>query len=684
MKLRKEEERKDGILVASTGGRRKDEEEEKEKESKKGEEGKTVVVGIKMDAPSRELLTWALVKVASPGDRVLALHVLPSPAADVSDPDGNSPASLLSLVKAFDSVLAVYEGFCNLKQIDLKLKLCRGSSIRKCLVREVNSCAASKLILGVTKNNRSFGSSSTSIAKYCAKKLSRDCSVLAVNNGKILFQREALPASQCTDDLSPSLDDTKSQKAQNSGVCSPDSLPLSSELEKEGSKTSVAQWAMRLPSRYSAVLAVHPDQKPTNLEANATSSVDGKGGAIVPFEADSCCPSPTIDDGEKKIPKELESLREKYSSVCRLFSYEELMHLTSNFSPEKFIGKGGSSHVYRCCLSDGKELAVKILKPSEHILNEFVSEIEIITALNHENILSLFGFCFEKDNFILVYDYLSRGSLEENLHGESENKNALGWVERYKVAVGIAEALDYLHGAGNVQPVIHRDVKSSNILLSDDFEPRLSDFGLAKWASASTLDLACDDVAGTFGYVAPEYFMYGKVNEKTDVYAFGVVLLELISGRKPVCTGCPKGQESLVMWAKKILQDGKAKQLVDPCLGTNYSDDQLERMILAASLCIRRDPQSRPRIATVLKLLGGDDDILKWAKSEAKASEEFDGLDDEAPLQDSNIQSYINLALLDDDSLSVSSVDPSVDFIAANTSLEEYLRGRWSRSSSFD
>nr|XP_010930690.1 probable receptor-like serine/threonine-protein kinase At5g57670 [Elaeis guineensis] len=793
MKLRKEEEKKDGVLVASNGGRRKEEEEEK-----KEEEGKTVVVGIKMDAQSRELLTWALVKVASPGDRVLALHILGSPAADVSDPDGNSPSSLLSLVKAFDSVLAVYEGFCNLKQIDLKLKLCRASSIGKGLVREVNSCAASKLILGVTKNNRSFGSSSTSIAKYCAKKLSRDCSVLAVNNGKIVFQREALPASQSTannsvgghgqsssvplqkskcyskrsdgkvdklaiksqggrntdtsstlllclpvvskkrlicgslgaDNVSPSLDDTK---RENSGVCSPDSLPLRSELEKgeslalvpvkkpvapsrsvslliedlpqarpgwpllrrsvlsdpktastERSKTSVVQWAMRLPSRYSAVSAVHPDQKPTSLEANATSSVDGEGGAIVPFETDSCCPSPTIDDGEKKIPKELESLREKYSSVCRLFSYEELMHLTSNFSPEKFIGKGGSSHVYRCCLSDGKELAVKILKPSEHILNEFVSEIEIITALNHKNIISLFGFCFEKDNFILVYDYLSRGSLEENLHGECENKNALGWVERYKVAVGIAEALDYLHGAGNVQPVIHRDVKSSNILLCDDFEPKLSDFGLAKWASASTLDLACDDVAGTFGYVAPEYFMYGKVNEKTDVYAFGVVLLELISGRKPVCADCPKGQESLVMWAKKILQDGKAEQLVDPCLGTNYSDDQSERMILAASLCIRRAPQSRPRIATVLKLLGGDDDIVKWAKSEVSASIEFDGLDDEAPLRDSNIQSYINLALLDDDSLSVGSVDPSVDFIAANTSLEEYLRGRWSRSSSFD
>jgi serine/threonine protein kinase len=116
------------------------------------------------------------------------------------------------------------------------------------------------------------------------------------------------------------------------------------------------------------------------------------------------------------------------------------------------------------------------------------------------------------------------------------------------VALGVAHALDYLHGSGNNRPVIHRDVKSSNILISQDFEPKLSDFGLALWDTDATSQITCNDVAGTFGYLAPEYFMHGKVNDKIDVYAFGVVLLELISGKKPLCTGCPKGQESLVMW----------------------------------------------------------------------------------------------------------------------------------------
>lgn len=420
---------------------------------------------------------------------------------------------------------------------------------------------------------------------------------------------------------------------------------------------SVVQWAMRLPSRYSASPVVYPDTKHTMLAPES--------------------------DEEKKIAEELVSIREKYSSVCMLFGYQELALATANFTPDNLVGRGGSSRVYKGCLLDGKEVAVKILKPSEDALQEFVSEVEIITTLHHKNIVSLFGICFENDSLILVYDFLSRGSLEEILHGEKENKCVLGWGERYKVAVGVAEALDYLHCGEDSQPVIHRDVKSSNILISDDFEPQLCDFGLAQWAStSSTHDITCNDVAGTFGYLAPEYFMYGKVNEKIDVYAFGVVLLELISGRKPLNTGPPKGQESLVMWAKPILQGGKVKELVDPSLGDEYDNDQMERMILAASLCIRRSAHSRPRIAPILKLLHGEEEILKWARSEIHGSEEFD---DETETPNSIIQSHINLALLDidDDTNSVSSVE-NVDFVAAQTSLQEYLQSRWSRSSSFD
>ncbi|XP_038989180.1 serine/threonine-protein kinase STE20-like [Phoenix dactylifera] len=780
-------EEDEGEPEESRGKEEVREEEEEEEEEEAVGEGKTVVVGVKMDTQSRELLTWALVKVAATGDRVVALHVLTSRSSSTSEPQGEGePPAVVSLAKGFEAMLTVYEGFCNLKQIDLKLKICKGSSVRKVLAREANEFAASKLILGVAKHSRAIGLSSLSIAKYCAKKLHFDCSVFAVNNGKIVFQRQAegknkahrrnlskgstgssggdgdlyclLPirgeARRDADDSKASLlledGSNRGQIAadenatmvyasskQNCSICESVSDPPSlNELKEDESlalvpvensdapascsvapvvkempgprpgwplirrpvfssirsssshghewpKISVVQWALRFPSRYSAV---HPYRKSIKSNANVTPHVDEDSSAIVPIGTDSTPPSVAFHDEEGSLPKELESLQEKYSSVCRLFSHEELVNITSNFSAEKLIGKGGCSRVYKGCLSDDKEVAVKILKPSEDALRDFVSEIEIVTTLHHKNIISLIGFCFENNCLILVSDYLSRGSLEEVLHGEKENKHILSWATRYKVALGVAEALDYLHDGSGTETVIHRDVKSSNILLSEDFEPQLSDFGLANWASASTSNLTANDVAGTFGYLAPEYFMYGKVNEKVDVYAFGVVLLELLSGRKPISMGCPKGEESLVMWAKPILQDGEIKQLVDPCLENEYDGDQMERVTLAASLCIRRAHQSRPQIASVLKLLQGDDDVVKWARSQVSTSEGLDELDDELTDMKSIIQSHLNLALLDvdDDSLSISSTEQTVDSITANASMEDYLKGRWSRSSSFN
>ncbi|EEF42091.1 protein kinase STUNTED [Ricinus communis] len=750
---------------------------------KKGGSGcRTVMVGVKLDSESRELLTWAMVKVAQPGDTVIALHVLGN--NEIVDREGKS--SLLSLVKAFDSVLAVYEGFCNLKQVDLKLKICRGSSIRKILVREAKSYSATNIIVGAARTHHTIRSP-TSVAKYCAKKLSKDCLVLAVHNGKVVFQKEGSTAKtgdshgseddqrkgfvnifhrsislsknskvisesgineapkyvvgegneqtfhqalvkarpnslgsimkqNCTvcGAVGNSLDESCNQSAEkSSGDNGGDNKSLAlvpvSKVEGRSSsfrsliaqvpelkpgwpllrrailpggqasdrsslrQISVVQWAMRLPSRQLSSSISNLDHK---QNGEGQPSLDGESGAIVAVGTDALTIPPSPDHNAK-LPIELEGFHEKYSATCRLFQYQELLSATSNFLAEYLVGKGGSSQVYKGCLPDGKELAVKILKPSEDVLKEFVLEIEIITTLNHKNIISLLGFCFEYNKLLLVYDFLSRGSLEENLHGNRKDPLAFNWYERYKVAVGVAEALNYLH-TGTAQPVIHRDVKSSNILLSDDFEPQLSDFGLAKWASTSSSHIICTDVAGTFGYLAPEYFMYGKVNEKIDVYAFGVVLLELLSGRKPISNDLPKGQESLVMWAKPILDDGKFCQLLDPSLGDDYDQDQMERMVLAATLCVKRSPRARPQMSLVLKLLHGDAEVTKWARLQVNKVEESDMLDDETCPR-SNIQSHLNLAFLDveDDSLSISSIEQTV-------SLEDYLQGRCSRSSSFD
>ncbi|XP_057550343.1 protein kinase STUNTED isoform X2 [Amaranthus tricolor] len=721
--------------------------------------GKTVIVGIRLDQESKQLLTWALMKIAHPGDRLLALHVLHHSSTDVEQ------STLLSLVKTFDSTLAVYEGFCHLKQVDLKLKVCRGSSLRKILVREAKAYESATLILGTCKAQHMIRSP-TSVAKYCARKLPNSFSVFAVDNGKIVYRKEPgncklsrLGSGSKVDNVELDGNGNVSNSSVEPGHeiceafakhysvarrstlikryfgCGPistwadypcDEMPEESGANerKDGSlalvpyqapdassvpessvnqeahglkpgwplvrrvflpkhhepdkvlsrKTSMVRRVFKIPGRHSS-MAVHPDRKrreSDHMDEHLSDSV-AESRAIVPFDVP---PSPF--DGMNYLTKELEGFHEKYSSTYRLFAYQELLSATSNFAPEKMIGKGGSSQVYRGCLPDGKELAVKILKPSEVALQEFIAEVEIVTTINHKNIISLYGFCFEEESLILVYDFFSRGSLEDNLHGSETSAGAFGWVERYRVATEVAEALDYLHNRDS-QPVIHRDVKSSNILLSEEFEPQLADFGLATWSSSASSFLVSSDVAGTFGYLAPEYFMHGKVTDKLDVYSFGVVLLELLSGRKPIDSGNPKGEESLVIWATSILKDEKLSQLLDPRLGSNYDHDQIERMVLAATLCIRREPQTRPRIGNVLKLLQGDDEVITWAKQQVNSYPvDFDVFEGETPRSD--IQSHLNVALLDlveDDSASISSNEP-------NISLEDYLRGRWSRSSSFD
>ncbi|KAJ8565526.1 hypothetical protein K7X08_008102 [Anisodus acutangulus] len=677
-----------------------------------GEVGGRVVavVGVKLDSRSKELLTWALVKVAQPGDHVVAVHVI----------DQNSEKSEpLSLVKSFDSMLAAYEGFCNLKQVHLKLKVCRGSPVRKVLAHEAKLESAVNLIIGTSVSHHAIRSS-VSLAKYCARKLTKSISVIAVENGKIVYQREASASvgdESCSDSdvpqsrfkrrktLTKSPLSLTPKKAVEEHTRTPENnhmalVPVKSIEVPEsrsrwtllrrvflhnvmapekypGKRSSVMQWVWKRPSRQSFA-AIYPDHKQSVSDKDEPhcTNLDEEKGAIVPAGSDA---NPISDECFVILPKELEGLSERYSSICRLFSYQELCSATSDFLPENLIGKGGSSKVYKGCLPDGKQLAVKILKLSEAVAQQFRSEIEILTTLHHKHIISLCGFCLEENNILLVYDLLSRGSLEENLHGSKKDQNSFSWEDRYKVTLGVAEALDHLHNAAD-GPIIHRDVKSSNILLSDDSEPQLSDFGLATLASSCSNHLDDVDVAGTFGYLAPEYVMHGKITENIDVYAFGVVLLELLSGKKPIDNGNAKGQESLVMWAKQVLKGGNMRELLDPSLIDAYDHDQFETMVLAASLCIRRAPGIRPQIdiKQVVKLLQGEAETIKWAREEGKASEEVDAVDGEQP--PSNIQSFINLALLnleDESSLSYNSTGPTI-------SVEDYLQGRFSRSSSFD
>ncbi|KAK6152840.1 hypothetical protein DH2020_012479 [Rehmannia glutinosa] len=314
--------------------------------------------------------------------------------------------------------------------------------------------------------------------------------------------------------------------------------------------------------------------------------------------------------------RRIESLERRISPVAHnliRFSYSEILSATRNFSKGEVLGRGALSCVFRGRVGFLRtSVAIKRLdKEDKESSKAFCRELMIASSLHNPHIVPLVGFCIDaEEGLFLVYKYVSGGSLERFLHGKkkgAKNGPQLPWSARYKVAMGIAEAIEYLHN-GTERCVVHRDIKPSNILLSSKKMPKLCDFGLASWTPAPSTPFLCKTVKGTFGYLAPEYFQHGKVSDKTDVYAFGVVLLELITGRKPIEPKRGPGEENLVLWAKPLLQQGGLEKLVDPRLKfTEKNSSQIARMIRAATACIRNEEARRPDMTEIVTILRGDE-----------------------------------------------------------------------------
>ncbi|KAJ8440036.1 hypothetical protein Cgig2_020524 [Carnegiea gigantea] len=231
------------------------------------------------------------------------------------------------------------------------------------------------------------------------------------------------------------------------------------------------------------------------------------------------------------------------------FTFEELALATDNFSSTNLLGQGGFGYVHKGFLPNGKEVAVKQLKSgSNQGEREFQAEVETISRVHHRHLVSLVGYCISEDQRMLVYEYIPNKTLEFHLHGVGQGRPPLSWATRLKIALGAAKGLAYLHE--DCQPkIIHRDIKAANILLDNDFEAKVADFGLAKF-SFDTDTHVSTRVMGTFGYLAPEYASSGKLTEKSDVFSFGVVLLELITGRRPVDKSRPFLDDSMVEWVR--------------------------------------------------------------------------------------------------------------------------------------
>ncbi|KAK6937705.1 Serine-threonine/tyrosine-protein kinase, catalytic domain [Dillenia turbinata] len=295
----------------------------------------------------------------------------------------------------------------------------------------------------------------------------------------------------------------------------------------------------------------------------------------------------------------------------RTFSLAELERATEKFASKRFLGEGGFGRVYHGIMEDGTEVAVKLLtRDNRNGDREFIAEVEMLSRLHHRNLVKLIGICIEERTRCLVYELVRNGSVESHLHGADKTKGPLDWDARMKIALGAARGLAYLHEDSNPR-VIHRDFKASNVLLEDDFTPKVSDFGLAREATEGSHHISTR-VMGTFGYVAPEYAMTGHLLVKSDVYSYGVVLLELLSGRKPVDMSQPPGQENLVTWARLLLTSREGLlQLVDPSLAGNFDFDNMAKVAAIASMCVHPEVTQRPfmgEVVQALKLIYNDTD----------------------------------------------------------------------------
>ncbi|KAF8111008.1 hypothetical protein N665_0076s0014 [Sinapis alba] len=321
---------------------------------------------------------------------------------------------------------------------------------------------------------------------------------------------------------------------------------------------------------------------------------------------------------KKSEKKERRTLRHESWSIksFRKMSFTE-DDIIDSIKEENLIGRGGCGDVYRVVLSDGKELAVKhirsssnteknfsstlpILTEKEGRSKEFETEVQTLSSIRHLNVVKLYCSITSDDSSLLVYEYMPNGSLYDMLH--TCKKSNLGWETRYDIALGASKGLEYLHH-GYERPVIHRDVKSSNILLDESFKPRIADFGLAKILQANNGGLDSTHViAGTYGYIAPEYGYSSKVNEKCDVYSFGVVLMELVTGKKPIEAEFGESKD-IVNWVSNNLKSKESvMDIVDKKIGEMYREDAI-KLLRVAILCTARQPGLRPTMRSVVHMI---------------------------------------------------------------------------------
>uniref|UniRef100_A0A1D1XUH2 non-specific serine/threonine protein kinase n=1 Tax=Anthurium amnicola TaxID=1678845 RepID=A0A1D1XUH2_9ARAE len=347
-------------------------------------------------------------------------------------------------------------------------------------------------------------------------------------------------------------------------------------------------FAVVLVSSVSLAACLYVRYKLRNCDCSATEVKDAKNRARA---------YPLRKETVIRVRPDLEELRIRRA---QMFSYEELEKATEGFSEESQVGKGSFSCVFKGVLKDGTVVAVKraIVAPDlKKNSKEFRTELDLLSRLNHAHLLNLLGYCEEGGERLLVYEFMAHGSLHQHLHGKDPRlKEQLDWVRRVTIAVQAARGIEYLHGYA-CPPVIHRDIKSSNILIDEEHNARVSDFGLSLLGPADSSSPLSELPAGTLGYLDPEYYRLHYLTTKSDVYSFGVLLLEILSGRKAIDMQYEEG--NIVEWAVPLIKAGDILAILDPALKHPTELEALKRIAATACKCVRMRGKERPSMDKV-------------------------------------------------------------------------------------
>ncbi|XLT14472.1 hypothetical protein HN51_060162, partial [Arachis hypogaea] len=379
------------------------------------------------------------------------------------------------------------------------------------------------------------------------------------------------------------------------------------------------------------------------------------------------------------------------SALCRRFSLVEMKTCTNNFDELLLIGVGGFGNVYKGYINEGSTaVAIKRLKPgSQQGVQEFRTEIQMLSQLRHLHLVSLIGYCCESNEMMLVYDFMDRGTLQDHLYNNNNNPS-LSWKQRLHICVGAAKGLHYLH-AGAVHNIIHRDVKSTNILLDEKWVAKVSDFGLSKIGPSGISRTHISTVVkGSLGYLDPEYYKRQRLTVKSDVYSFGVVLFEVLCGRPPLMRTVEKQQMSLAHWAVSCYEDGTLDQIVDKALEGQIEPECLTKFGDIAVRCLHEDGSQRPSMDEIvwclefaLKLHETVEDTIRDCASTPKKSlednpkqPEFDAnivsngphVDMDVDIGDSGMNVLVHSANIIDDGVAISKANSAGDTVRNGSS----------------